>query len=605
MMPQHPSGPTKHLNYNNDTYQQRAASAATTTTVVSSSKTPEPVLVPPTPGRSTREQYQIRDSLDQEQYSSSTSSSTYAHGNGTISYDRYDPSQRRFGDTGERLQRNDGPDKHHLSSKGPSYSYTNDIDNNKNQFRQYDTTRSSVASKPVMSNMSYSAAVYPSRQELLEQQFRSGDFHQSGTDYAVTMPRNDVGTVIGTTTVRSDYIGDSRNSGTEMKDDIQGRDHYQNSSYERSKTFEGDRSSEYVDGGKYSSTSNRMVGHSDQFDRSYNDHPSAVRMDVDDSALLMDRNSQGSRRSNEYGRLRHGNMDKDSFTGSRLNDVTYGRNDVGRGTEVADVGRRNSFGRETPPMSAFSSMSESLSITNPNPLKRRSEQSLVHEYEGNSNHMNVYSDTARSTVDPISSGNSSSYPLHTSYPSKSPREMYNGPSHRIWNRPESSVDNNYNNKKAFPQQSQQKSRSERIHTAYEDHRGMINDSNTRNKLRTDPSETANVRTKEEPISPRIPPKLSESDRTSTDSELAPEIITVNDKDDDLLPTATAIEVVEPSGYVRSLLRLADLEAQMEYEYVKLQQLMFQQQILRLEYNVLEQMPIGVGLLLNQNQQISK
>jgi hypothetical protein len=51
---------------------------------------------------------------------------------------------------------------------------------------------------------------------------------------------------------------------------------------------------------------------------------------------------------------------------------------------------------------------------------------------------------------------------------------------------------------------------------------------------------------------------------------------------------------EPSGLVMALLRLADLEAQMEYEHVKLQQLSFQQVKIRSEYNVLEKMAVGIA-----------
>ena len=50
--------------------------------------------------------------------------------------------------------------------------------------------------------------------------------------------------------------------------------------------------------------------------------------------------------------------------------------------------------------------------------------------------------------------------------------------------------------------------------------------------------------------------------------------------------------LEPSGLVRALTRLANLEAQMEYEFAKLTHLGRQQQKLRLEYMVLEQLPVG-------------
>ena len=55
-----------------------------------------------------------------------------------------------------------------------------------------------------------------------------------------------------------------------------------------------------------------------------------------------------------------------------------------------------------------------------------------------------------------------------------------------------------------------------------------------------------------------------------------------------------ISTTEPSGLVLAILRLADLESQMEYEYAKHEQLAFQQQLLREEYKVLAAMPIGMA-----------
>lgn len=44
--------------------------------------------------------------------------------------------------------------------------------------------------------------------------------------------------------------------------------------------------------------------------------------------------------------------------------------------------------------------------------------------------------------------------------------------------------------------------------------------------------------------------------------------------------------------VLALTRLADLEAQMEYEFVKLTQLGREQKKIRVEYEVLEKLPVG-------------
>lgn len=58
------------------------------------------------------------------------------------------------------------------------------------------------------------------------------------------------------------------------------------------------------------------------------------------------------------------------------------------------------------------------------------------------------------------------------------------------------------------------------------------------------------------------------------------------------PQSPSPSPLEPSGLVLALTRLADLEAQMEYEFTKLMKLGRKQQKLRLEYQVLEQLPVG-------------
>lgn len=58
----------------------------------------------------------------------------------------------------------------------------------------------------------------------------------------------------------------------------------------------------------------------------------------------------------------------------------------------------------------------------------------------------------------------------------------------------------------------------------------------------------------------------------------------------------APEPAEPSGYVTALIRLADLEAQMEYEFAKHMQLLTTHQELKAQYQVLENLPVGLDAI---------
>jgi hypothetical protein len=53
------------------------------------------------------------------------------------------------------------------------------------------------------------------------------------------------------------------------------------------------------------------------------------------------------------------------------------------------------------------------------------------------------------------------------------------------------------------------------------------------------------------------------------------------------------EASEPSALVLALTRLADLEAQMEYEFTKYTQLVQRHKRIRAEFEVLEKLPVGM------------
>lgn len=83
------------------------------------------------------------------------------------------------------------------------------------------------------------------------------------------------------------------------------------------------------------------------------------------------------------------------------------------------------------------------------------------------------------------------------------------------------------------------------------------------------------------------------------------------KDDSIVGGMTDVPIVErsqspptpepsePSGLVLALTRLADMEAQMEYEFAKLTRLTKEQQRIRTEYEVLEKMPVGMAAFQNE------
>ncbi|GAX14857.1 hypothetical protein FisN_29Lh069 [Fistulifera solaris] len=56
------------------------------------------------------------------------------------------------------------------------------------------------------------------------------------------------------------------------------------------------------------------------------------------------------------------------------------------------------------------------------------------------------------------------------------------------------------------------------------------------------------------------------------------------------------EPAEPSGFVTALTRLADLEAQMEYEFAKHMQLVIKHKELKAQYQLLERLPVGIDAI---------
>jgi hypothetical protein len=56
------------------------------------------------------------------------------------------------------------------------------------------------------------------------------------------------------------------------------------------------------------------------------------------------------------------------------------------------------------------------------------------------------------------------------------------------------------------------------------------------------------------------------------------------------------EPADPSGFVTELIRLADLEAQMEYEFAKHIQLVNKHQELKAQYQLLETLPVGIDAI---------
>jgi hypothetical protein len=65
------------------------------------------------------------------------------------------------------------------------------------------------------------------------------------------------------------------------------------------------------------------------------------------------------------------------------------------------------------------------------------------------------------------------------------------------------------------------------------------------------------------------------------------------------PPPIAPEPSEPSGYVLALLRLADLEAQMESSFAKHVQLQRTQKHLQAQYEVLKDLPVGLDALQDE------
>jgi hypothetical protein len=56
------------------------------------------------------------------------------------------------------------------------------------------------------------------------------------------------------------------------------------------------------------------------------------------------------------------------------------------------------------------------------------------------------------------------------------------------------------------------------------------------------------------------------------------------------------EPAEPSGLVTALIRLADLEAQMEYEFAKHMQILNKHKELKAQYQLLESLPVGIDAI---------
>jgi hypothetical protein len=337
-----------------------------------------------------------------------------------------------------------------------------------------------------------------------------------------------------------------------------------------------------------------------------------VRRREDEMIPLSDRNSDGARGGNfptgssdEYGRGRIGNtaniLDDVHSIGGRgrgrgrgrggsigdRNEMSFGR---GRGRDTTtnygrEIGGRSiGVGRQSP----LPSSGAYLRITDPNPLKTypyRDGPSPVNDPE----HRQV--DTSRST-----------YSTATSIATKSPRDMY---------------DSNKDSSHRHMVDSTASSHTKQDHsvTTYSSY-SQLGSSSALQHLQT--QEQSQQRQRSTPIpTPSTAHddsrKLDDSDRMITDDVSESKTTNVHETDLDRVvsterippPTTTPsastvvvlppdISTTEPSGLVMALLRLADLETQMEYEYAKHEALAFQQKILRAEYKVLESMPIGMA-----------
>ena len=317
----------------------------------------------------------------------------------------------------------------------------------------------------------------------------------------------------------------------------------------------------------------------------------------DDDTMFMDRNSEVRtihNNSNDFARGRnhintYTDFDHNSAGGrgrgrGGRGEMGFGR---GRGRETPSYGWEVSgrgIGRQTPPLN-------SLRISDPNPLNAQ-------PYRGGPSPVN---DHDHRHVDTRSSYHSMANSSGQS--SKSPRELYttghNSASYHRFNGGESTGRSSpyskrdyigsSNNKFVSMQQQQQQQRRRRSTPTpthdqdesqrLEDQDWMIIDESARIDLsKTDQVPSA--------VAENVPPTLSSS-LTSP-----PPIVVVP-------PDVTS---TEPSGLTAALLRLADLETQMEYEYAKHQQLAFQQKMLRAEYKVLESMPIGMAAYQSEYDQ---
>jgi hypothetical protein len=71
------------------------------------------------------------------------------------------------------------------------------------------------------------------------------------------------------------------------------------------------------------------------------------------------------------------------------------------------------------------------------------------------------------------------------------------------------------------------------------------------------------------------------------------------------PPTPPPDPAEPSGSVMALTRLLDLETQMEFAYAKHMFLVQQQKLLRQQYQVLENLPVGIDAIKDEVAQFKE
>ena len=234
------------------------------------------------------------------------------------------------------------------------------------------------------------------------------------------------------------------------------------------------------------------------------------------------------------------------------------------------MGGRGGMGRPTP----SSNTSSLLRITDPNPLKTqppyRGGPSPVndHDYRHNDTRSNyntiAHSSGAGATKSPREQYHSNNNNNNTSYHRPGLEGSASPHTKRDY------VSTNYSSYGKFGSSSQQQQQHRSTSTPTHEESRKMEDND---RMITDESEMMNDLTKTDKDVPVPEP-----------SSLPPPMVVV----------PPDISTTEPSGLVLAILRLADLESQMEYEYAKHEQLAFQQQLLREEYKVLAAMPIGMA-----------